>query len=76
MTVSLNSIYNDDYTDPRAIEIQGNHEHPKLADSVFISGPLGFCIEVSKRAFIEAVKKEFGLIEVPSDLGELARFAL
>lgn len=70
MTVSLNSIYNDD----RQLEIQGNHPHPSLKDSVFLAGPMGFCIEVDRRAFIEAVKEEFGLLEIPSDLGEMARF--
>lgn len=90
MTVSLNSNYNSSAilaegledeaslacADDRSIEIEGRHPHPLFADTVFISGPRDFCIEVDRRAFIEAIKEEFGLIEIPSDLGELAPFAL
>lgn len=70
MTVSLNSIYNDD----RTLEVQGSHPHPMLADSVFISGPMGFCIELNRRDFIEAVKEEFGLIEIPSTIEDFVGF--
>lgn len=87
MTVSLNSSYNmstilgeggDDAVeilgcaDDRSIEIEGSHPHPRFADTVFISGPRDFCIEVNRREFIDAIKQEFGLIEIPSDLGEMA----
>jgi hypothetical protein len=47
----------------REIKIDGTNK--KLPNSTFITGPRGLCIEVDRRAFVEALCREFNLATQP-----------
>ena len=65
MSVKINDARGERY-----IVVEGDNE--RLSESVFIMGPLGFCMEFDRDTFLRAIKEEFTLIE-PLEVG-LERF--
>lgn len=50
-----------DIENARSFEIEG--DNPGSPGSVFISGPRGWCMELDRATFLQAVADEFGLVD-------------